>query len=45
MMMVFACRIWQGFVTPQENQKIAWSFARLKKLRDAASRPADHSGA
>lgn len=28
MMMVYVCRVWKGFVTPQENQKIAWAFAR-----------------
>ena len=39
LMPLFACRRWQGIVSPQEGQKLAW--ARAKDLRDYPMPPAD----
>jgi 8-oxo-dGTP diphosphatase len=39
LMPLFACRRWQGTVTPREGQRIAW--ARPAALRDYPMPPAD----
>ncbi|MBN2740278.1 MAG: 8-oxo-dGTP diphosphatase MutT [Rhodobacteraceae bacterium] len=39
LMPLFACRRWQGIVSPQEGQKLAWAHA--KDLRDYPMPPAD----
>ena len=39
MMPLFACRKWQGIVTPQEGQKLAW--VRANELRNYPMPPAD----
>ncbi len=36
---LFACRRWDGFVTPLEGQELAWS--RTDRLQDFAMPPAD----
>lgn len=38
-MQVFICRVWKGFVTPQENQAVTWVYAR--ELRNYVMPPAD----
>lgn len=39
LMPLFACRKWQGIVTAQEGQQLAW--ARANQLRDYPMPPAD----
>jgi 8-oxo-dGTP diphosphatase len=39
LMPLFVCRRWQGIVTAQEGQKLAW--VRPNRLRDYAMPPAD----
>ena len=39
LMPLFACRKWNGIVTAQEGQKLAW--ARANQLRDYEMPPAD----
>ncbi|MDV7270629.1 8-oxo-dGTP diphosphatase MutT [Thioclava sp. A2] len=39
MMPLFACRKWQGIVTPQEGQQLAW--VRANELRNYPMPPAD----
>ena len=39
LMPLFVCRRWEGMVTAQEGQKLAW--ARPNRLRDYAMPPAD----
>lgn len=39
LMPVFACRKWEGIVSPQEGQKLAW--VEPKKMRDYPMPPAD----
>ena len=39
LMPLFACRKWDGIVTAQEGQKLAW--ARANQLRDYGMPPAD----
>ena len=39
LMPLFACRKWQGIVTPKEGQQLAW--ARANQLRDYPMPPAD----
>jgi 8-oxo-dGTP diphosphatase len=39
LMPLFVCRRWEGMVTAQEGQKLAW--VRPKRLRDYAMPPAD----
>ena len=38
-MPLFACRKWEGIVTPQEGQRLAW--VRSENLADYAMPPAD----
>jgi 8-oxo-dGTP diphosphatase len=28
MMPLYACRVWEGFVTPKEGQKLAWAYPK-----------------
>jgi 8-oxo-dGTP diphosphatase len=39
LMPLYVCRRWEGAVTPQENQKLAW--VRPKRLREYEMPPAD----
>ena len=39
LMPLFVCRRWEGIVTPQEGQKLAW--VRPNRLRDYEMPPAD----
>ncbi len=39
LMPLYVCRRWQGIVTPQEGQRLAW--VRPNRLRDYAMPPAD----
>lgn len=39
LMPLFACRKWEGIVTPREGQQLAW--ARARELRDYPMPPAD----
>jgi 8-oxo-dGTP diphosphatase len=39
LMPLYVCRRWEGTVTPQENQRLAW--VRPNKLRDYPMPPAD----
>lgn len=39
LMPLFACRVWQGAVTPREGQELAW--VRPPRLADYAMPPAD----
>ena len=39
LMPLYVCRRWEGTVTPQENQRVAW--VRPNKLRDYPMPPAD----
>ena len=38
-MQVFVCRVWRGTIAPQENQAVAWAYAR--DLRSYIMPPAD----
>lgn len=39
LMPLFACRKWDGYVSPKEGQELAW--VRTNRLRDYAMPPAD----